>query len=87
MRATILDLRYRMKSVLAALDRGEQVTVLRRGAEKAAVTDQSGARENPGPQRSGVWYVESREDAPGRPVAGSYPKLEALRRKPEWVIR
>ena len=35
MRATILDLRYRMKSVLAALDRGEHVTVLHRGAERA----------------------------------------------------
>jgi antitoxin (DNA-binding transcriptional repressor) of toxin-antitoxin stability system len=35
MKATIVDLRYRMKAVLAALDRGEPVTVLHRGKEKA----------------------------------------------------
>jgi antitoxin (DNA-binding transcriptional repressor) of toxin-antitoxin stability system len=35
MNASILDLRYRMKSVLEALDRGEPVTVLYRGKEKA----------------------------------------------------
>ncbi|HLH20724.1 MAG TPA: hypothetical protein VKX45_26085 [Bryobacteraceae bacterium] len=35
MKASIVDLRYRMKSVLAALDRGETVTVLYRGREKA----------------------------------------------------
>jgi antitoxin (DNA-binding transcriptional repressor) of toxin-antitoxin stability system len=38
MKATIVDLRYRMKSVLAALDRGEPVTVLHRGREKARLT-------------------------------------------------
>ncbi|PWT99941.1 MAG: hypothetical protein C5B51_26035 [Terriglobia bacterium] len=35
MKATILDLRYRMKDVLRAIDRGEAVTVLHRGKEKA----------------------------------------------------
>jgi len=35
MEASILDLRYRMKSVLEALDRGEPVTVLHRGRERA----------------------------------------------------
>ena len=35
MKASIVDLRYRMKAVLAALDRGEPVTVLHRGKEKA----------------------------------------------------
>ena len=35
MKATILDLRYRMKDVLRAIDRGEPVTVLFRGKEKA----------------------------------------------------
>jgi prevent-host-death family protein len=33
--ATILDLRYRMKEVLRAIERGESVTVLYRGKEKA----------------------------------------------------
>jgi antitoxin (DNA-binding transcriptional repressor) of toxin-antitoxin stability system len=35
MEATILDLRYRMKDVLRAIDRGESVTVLYRGKKKA----------------------------------------------------
>ena len=35
MKATILDLRYRMKDVLAAVVRGETITVLHRGKAKA----------------------------------------------------
>ena len=35
MKVTIADLRYRMKDVLGAIDRGESVTVLYRGKEKA----------------------------------------------------
>lgn len=35
MEASIVDLRYRMKDVLRALDRGEPVTVLYRGKAKA----------------------------------------------------
>jgi antitoxin (DNA-binding transcriptional repressor) of toxin-antitoxin stability system len=38
MNATIVDLRYRMKDVLRAIDRGETVTVLYRGKAKAALT-------------------------------------------------
>ena len=34
-KARIVDLRYRMKSVIEALDRGEPVTVSYRGCEKA----------------------------------------------------
>jgi len=37
MEARIVDLRYRMKSVLEALDRGEPVTVLYRGKAKARI--------------------------------------------------
>jgi prevent-host-death family protein len=37
MKASIVDLRYRMKDVLRAIDRGEEVTVLYRGKEKARV--------------------------------------------------
>jgi prevent-host-death family protein len=37
MRATILDLRYRTKDVLKAVERGETVTVLYRGKEKAII--------------------------------------------------
>ena len=35
MNATIVDLRYNMKTVLRAIDRGETVTVLYRGKERA----------------------------------------------------
>jgi antitoxin (DNA-binding transcriptional repressor) of toxin-antitoxin stability system len=35
MKATILDLRYRMKDVLSAVERGETITVLHRGKAKA----------------------------------------------------
>ena len=35
MRASIVDLRYHMKDVLRAIDRGESVTVLYRGKERA----------------------------------------------------
>ena len=35
MKASIVDLRYRMKDVLRAIDRGETVTVLYRGKERA----------------------------------------------------
>ena len=38
MKASVVDLRYRMKEVLNALDRGETVTVLYRGKEKARLT-------------------------------------------------
>jgi antitoxin (DNA-binding transcriptional repressor) of toxin-antitoxin stability system len=43
MRATIVDLRYHMKDVLGALDRGETVTVLHRGKEKAKLIPISSA--------------------------------------------
>jgi prevent-host-death family protein len=38
MKATVRDLRYRTKDVLKAVDRGEVVTVLYRGKEKARLT-------------------------------------------------
>lgn len=38
MKASVVDLRYRMKAVLAALDRGEEITLLFRGKEKAKIT-------------------------------------------------
>ena len=38
MNATIVDLRYKMKTVLRAIDRGETVTVLYRGKERARLT-------------------------------------------------
>ena len=38
MNATIVELRYRMRDVLRAIERGETVTVLYRGKEKATLT-------------------------------------------------
>jgi antitoxin (DNA-binding transcriptional repressor) of toxin-antitoxin stability system len=46
MKATILDLRYRMKDVLRAIDRGETVTVLYRGKEKARILPIAGKGED-----------------------------------------
>jgi hypothetical protein len=47
MRASIVDLRYRMKIVLEALNRNETVTVLYRGKEKAVMTpiDRKGTKQ------------------------------------------
>jgi len=44
MKATILDLRYRTKDVLKAVERGETVAVLYRGKEKARIVPSSVAR-------------------------------------------
>lgn len=37
MKATIVDLRYRTRDVLKAVERGEEVTILSRGKEKARI--------------------------------------------------
>ncbi|MBI1864584.1 MAG: type II toxin-antitoxin system Phd/YefM family antitoxin [Nitrospirae bacterium] len=44
MKATILDLRYRMKDVLKALERNETVDILYHGRPKGVITAQPGAR-------------------------------------------
>ena len=58
MRATIVDLRYRMKDVLKAVERGETVTVLYRGKEKAKILPLSGTSQPPQASRHeafGLW--------------------------------
>jgi antitoxin (DNA-binding transcriptional repressor) of toxin-antitoxin stability system len=63
MNATIVDLRYRMKDVLRAIDRGEQVTVLYRGKAKATlmpISQQSGSSGKGAPKAEdqpffGLW--------------------------------
>ena len=50
MHATIVDLRYRMKEVLRAIDRGETVTVLYRGKAKAKLTPVIAAPSDPRPK-------------------------------------
>ena len=37
MKASVVDLRHKMKEILAALDRGEEVTILYRGKERAVM--------------------------------------------------
>ena len=45
MKATIVDLRYRMKDVLSAVERGETVTVTYRGKPKARIVPISEKRK------------------------------------------
>ncbi len=78
MNATIVDLRYRMKDVLRAIDRGETVTILYRGKEKAKLMPIGQASDHPRPSIKdqplfGIW--KNREDL-GDPA--SY--VRALRR-------
>lgn len=63
--ATIVDLRYRMKDVLRAIDRGETVTILHRGKKKALLMPIASAPEETAPKTEdqplfGLW--KDRED-------------------------
>ena len=65
MNATIVDLRYNMKHVLRAIDRGETVTVLYRGKERAKLTPITPAPSRGAPKTKdqplfGLW--KDRED-------------------------
>src|SRR4051794_35222240 len=60
MNATIVDLRYNMKNVLRAIDRGETVTVLYRGKERAKLTPITPATSSGAPKTKdqplfGLW--------------------------------
>ena len=78
MKATILDLRYKMKDVLAAVERGETITVLHRGKPKArlvpikAATDRGDLRAH---AAFGLW--KDREDLAD--VSGFVRKLRMPR--------
>ncbi|MEQ1946043.1 MAG: prevent-host-death family protein [Bryobacteraceae bacterium] len=52
MNATIVDLRYHMKDVLRAIDRGETVTVLYRGKRKARLTPIAASSEKSSTEQS-----------------------------------
>lgn len=45
MKATIVDLRYKMNSVLKALDRNESVTILYRGKVKGKIVPGTGGQK------------------------------------------
>lgn len=58
MDATIVDLRYRMKDVLKAIDRGEEVTVLYHGRKKARLVPITDATSLPDVREQngfGIW--------------------------------
>jgi antitoxin (DNA-binding transcriptional repressor) of toxin-antitoxin stability system len=71
MKATIVDLRYRMKDVLRAIDRGETVTVLYRGKEKARLV--------PIPAKSSL------SKASDHPACGMWAGREDLADPPAFV--
>jgi prevent-host-death family protein len=67
MKARIVDLRYHMKDVLKAVDRGETVTVLYRGKERARLVpirpeEQEDMRESPA---FGMWKDRREMRDPG----------------------
>ena len=49
MKATVVDLRYRMKEVLKALDRNEDVKILYHGKTKGVISALAVARKIPHP--------------------------------------
>lgn len=76
MNATIVDLRYHMKDVLRAIDRGETVTVLYRGREKARLT--------PVAASSGV-SGQSAPKAEDQPFFGMWKDREDMADPLAWV--
>jgi antitoxin (DNA-binding transcriptional repressor) of toxin-antitoxin stability system len=52
--ASIVDLRYRMKDVLRAIDRGETVTVLYRGKAKATLVPAPASADAPDGETPGT---------------------------------
>ncbi len=81
MNATIVDLRYHMKDVLRAIDRGETVTILYRGKEKAKLMPILPAADRPKMKDQpmfGLW--NGREDVadPASYVRGLRQPRQAL---------
>ena len=62
MKASIVDLRYKMKDILKALDRNERVTILYHGKVKGVITPVSGG---PGPKIRNHPFFGMRSGEPG----------------------
>jgi hypothetical protein len=66
MKATVLDLRRRMREILQALDRKESVTILHRGKVKGVIYPQSSPRKKASVSEHpafGIWRnLEDRQD-------------------------
>ena len=98
MNASIVDLRYKMKDVLRAIDRGETVTVLYRGKAKAKlmpVVSSSGA-SSPGPARTqdqplfGLWKDRGDLADPASYIRGlrlARPALAQAGRNPKGATK
>lgn len=71
MKASIVDLRYRMKDVLRAVERGETVTVLYRGKEKARIVPIEAAKPE----------MKIRD----HPAFGMWADREDMKDPAEWV--
>lgn len=71
MKASIVDLRYRMKDVLRAIDRGETVTVLHRGKEKARLVplEKAGRGELPKAEDQPIFGMWKDRDDMADPTA------------------
>lgn len=63
MKASVVDLRYRMKDVLKALDRKEEVTVLYRGKVKGKIVPQA-AEESVSALKHPMFGVAKNDDRP-----------------------
>ncbi len=75
MNASIVDLRYRMKEILRAIDRGETVTILYRGKEKAKLT----------PISSSFGAEKQTPKTANQPLFGLWNDREDLTDPASWV--
>ncbi len=66
MKASVLDLRHRMKDILKALDRGEEVTILYHGKERARLVPIQDTQED----------VPRFQDLPGFGIWADDPEKE-----------
>ena len=73
MKASIVDLRYHMKDVLKAVDRGETVTVFYRGIEKAKLVPISKRK------------TTARNNLTSHPAFGMWKDREDMKDPVKWV--
>ena len=64
MKASIVDLRYRMNDFLRSLERNETVTILCRGKEKALLTPIQGEKKNLGRVVDHPFFGMKKDDRP-----------------------
>jgi prevent-host-death family protein len=77
MLATIVDLRYKMKEVLKALDRKEPVTIVYHGKEKCVIIPSAARRGNYTKSADHPFFGSARSD--GHDVAAEMEKLRSGR--------